>query len=256
MLKNNSDFCSPLEYTFLLFTILYYNLGTKTNCHCGLRKYKVSERIVGGEESGINEFPWMVNIEKFFNEGLMIGYQHICGGSLISDQWILSAAHCFWPSFTSKETFRAILGDHNIRLQNESEHITIPISRIISHKEHNKNSYLDYDFALVKMKKKVNYSLYPHIRPICLPRNNDETYENKFTVTTGWGVTENDQQSDVLLKVNLKIMANEDCESFYRKASTDFTVIPKVTDRMICARSNNRKDACEGDSGKGKQLPK
>merc|ERR1719410_669086 len=103
----------------------------------------------------------------------------------------------------------------------------------------------DFDFALIKMKTTIDFSAYTHIRPVCLPTNPDNTYENYEATLAGWGThkyeeTENENEllphlSNKLLEVDLSVISNEDCGS-------------KITDQMLCTFSPG-KDACAGDSG-------
>ena len=101
---------------------------------------------------------------------------------------------------------------------------------------------LDFDFALLKMRKKVDLGNYPHIRPICLPSNDENSYKGQTAIATGWGETEiAPGNSDELLKVNLLILSNEDCNENYKWSRN-------VTDQMLCTMAD-QKAICIGDSG-------
>ena len=119
-------------------------------------------RIVGGQESVVNEYPWQVALyTPHFSHPR-------CGGSLISDLWILSAAHCI--GYTVSSDWTARLGEHDLLVSEESDHVDAPIIQIVQHPQYdpNYNGFLDtpnFDFALFKMGKAINFLAHPHIRP-------------------------------------------------------------------------------------------
>jgi len=195
--------------------------------------------ISGGYETDINEYPWMISL-KYHSH-------HMCGGSLISNRWIISAAHCFHK--IRKQIYRnnpndwiAVLGDHNRAISNEANHLDMKISCIVIHPKRNHKTK-SYDVALLRMKKKLDLSYYPHIRPICLPQNDKEDYVGKNVITTGWGRRQPDGHSTKILReVDLHVISNDACQENYHS---------QITDQMICAigESGTQKDACKGDSG-------
>lgn len=67
--------------------------------NCGLNRYHerftLAKRIVGGDLSKISEWPWLVSLHVLRVDKPKPSFKHICGGTLISTQWIMSAAHCF-----------------------------------------------------------------------------------------------------------------------------------------------------------------
>ena len=116
---------------FLAFVAVTVPKNNEEHCICGLAKRrnfgKTSEtenRIVGGKEAEVNEYPWMVKIISPpippYNNPFT------CGGSLISDSWILTAAHCIGDTL-------AYIGDHNTRLEIETRGLTVYPENIIVH---------------------------------------------------------------------------------------------------------------------------
>ncbi|XP_072277651.1 prothrombin [Pyxicephalus adspersus] len=206
-------------------------------------------RIVKGEDADRGSAPWQVMLFKRQPQELL------CGASLISDRWILTAAHCiFYPPWDKNFTVDDLLvrlGKHNrVKYEKPDERI-LQLQRIIVHPKYNWKENLDRDIALMQLKRPLIFTNYIH--PVCLPTKEivqallREGYKGRVT---GWGnlqetwSTGGPQLPQVLQQINLPIVEQEIC-----KASTKV----KVTDNMFCAGykpdENKRGDACEGDSG-------
>jgi len=241
------------------------------DCKCGLAKRRNGNRQIGGKETEVHEYPWMVLF--WFIPG---NHQH-CGGSLINKEWILSAAHCWTvdEDFKYPENFAAYLGEHNFdhsiefnREENEEEKKTLvhkPVGYIVNHPKFNhpewneKGPITTYDFALVKLADPVDFSVHPHIRPICLPTNTLNTYEGYTATTTGWGRTNKygdyDILSQKLLENDVKVISNKQCRKMFAPllARDDehgklAKIYYKIEESTLCAHTPGH-DACQGDSG-------
>jgi len=225
----------------LISTGFIPNGVTGRKCKCGIKGTKQTHfRIMGGKTTDVNEYPWQVSfslLEKNHYEG------HLCGGSLINDQWILSAAHCFedYPRNIPR-IWRVVLGDHDLSRTYDAEHVDFRISHIINHPNYDTHN-INFDFALVRLEKKVSFS--SHIRPICLPKNDRYTYEGKAAIASGWGRMNNTYQiySTTLREVNLKVLSNKDCVIKFKHQPHE------ITEQMLCAFGNGVKDTCDADSG-------
>jgi len=215
-----------------------------SDCRCGIVKRQA--RIVGGTVAEVNEYPWMVSL-------LLVG-EHNCGGSLISSSWILSAAHCTKGSRkingivynkSDPKSYVASLGEHDRSTNNEADHIIREISRIVNHPDHWRLVPRTNDFSLLKMSQKVDFSIHQHIRPICLPRNDDNTYEDVVATTTGWGTTKwGGSKSLVLREVDVNVLSNKVCVDDYGYIKGE------ISEQMLCANvQGGGKDACNHDSG-------
>lgn len=201
------------------------------SCSCGVRND--ATRIIGGSLTKVHEFPWQVAI---------VGYYQIrpfCGASIISDQWLLTAAHCAQEMHHDDQV---MLGEHNWKHASSSV-VTLRrnIAKIIKHPDYNTRP-MDSDVALLKLSAPIDFSQYKNaIAPICLPPA-DVSFEKKIGIVTGWGVIKfGGTQSTVLRAVKVPIMNNENCKKSYGSY---------VTENMICAGyAQGGKDACQGDSG-------
>jgi len=205
-----------------------------SDCQCGLAKRKT--KIVGGKQTEVNEYPWQVGI---VNKGQTSVF---CGASLISDRWILSAAHCFHDE--SSATIQVLLGEHDYSSVAESDMLKRNIEKIVDHPNYDKQTS-NYDFSLMKLAEPIDFSSYPHIRPICLPENDDSDYSNFVSTVTGWGTTSlGGSTSSKLLEVDVNVLSNSECQNNYAYPSS------WITDQMLCAIvEGGGKDACQGDSG-------
>ncbi|XP_031836778.1 trypsin-7-like [Nomia melanderi] len=184
-------------------------------------------RIVGGQPASIDDHPYQVSLR--YNN------RHVCGGAIISEQWVITAAHCVQRAFVPLISIKA--GSSNLR----ENGIIVEAEEIISHEMYDpRNS--DYDIALIRLKKPLEYD--SKVRPILLAPVADYYQAGTKAMVTGWGVTKsNGQLSNQLRKVEVPLVSNTDCAELYG--------FRPITQRMICAGYVNfgGKDACQGDSG-------
>lgn len=123
---------------------------------CGV--INLENRIVGGRPTGVNRYPWVARL-------VYDGHFH-CGASLLTQTYVLTAAHCVRRLKRSK--IRVILGDHDQFMTSEAPAKMRMVSAIIRHRNFDANSY-NHDIALLKLRKPVEFS--KNIRPVCLPLN-------------------------------------------------------------------------------------
>ncbi|XP_039974435.1 trypsin-2-like isoform X2 [Xiphias gladius] len=181
------------------------------------------DRIVGGYTCEAHSKPWQVSLN--------IGY-HFCGGSLISDQWIVSAAHC-WQKFI------VVLGDNHLWIHEGTEQY-MSVDAIYWHESYDYMT-LDYDIMLMRLAHPVTVNQY--VKPVALPKACPVPGE--MCTVSGWGNIYTDQGevhlNSTLKCVEVPILSKEDCERSYPG---------KITDHMVCAGYlEGGKDACQGDSG-------
>ncbi|XP_054479738.1 prothrombin [Anoplopoma fimbria] len=213
-----------------------------------LESYR-DKRIVGGTDAEVASAPWQVMLYKRSPQELL------CGASLVSDQWILTAAHCIlyppWNKNFTADDILVRLGKHNRVMFERGIEKIVAISEIIVHPKYNWKVNLNRDIALLHLRRPVVFS--DVIHPICIPSKKvaislmTEGYKGRVT---GWGnlkETWNPSAKNlpkVLQQIHLPIVDQDTC-----RVSTSV----KVTDNMFCAGYKpddvKRGDACEGDSG-------
>lgn len=192
--------------------------------------------VVGGTETRIGEFPHMVALGKRDSDET---FNLMCGGTLISHIWVLSAAHCTYGPNGGPSDAR--LGSHRLT---DQQGVTVAIKTMIRHPDFNPPA-MYADIALVELTNTVTFSTL--IRPACLYQQYDTVPRSAWV--SGWGVTEfGGDQTDQLHKAQLDLVDNLACTIRY---NSSIDIPYGVTPSMVCAgdRSGWSKDSCQGDSG-------
>ncbi|KAG8454039.1 hypothetical protein GDO86_000610 [Hymenochirus boettgeri] len=216
--------------------------GTKESPFlCGSRLVnRRPKRIIGGKNSVRGSWPWQValRLKSSYSDGRLL-----CGATLISSCWVLTAAHCFKRYGNNTRSYVIRVGDYHTLVPEEYEE-DLGIQQIIIHKDYRPDGN-DYDIALIRLhgssEQCVQFS--PHILPACLPLRRErpqKTAPNCYI--TGWGDTGR-AYSRTLQQATVTLFPKRNCEERYRS---------QFTGRMLCAGSLKEQkhvDSCQGDSG-------
>lgn len=169
-----------------------------------------NSRIVGGEVIPIASAPYQVSLQY--------KAQHMCGGSIISRSFILTAAHCVFQIRLRFLTVR--LGTARVTAGGE----VIEVSNVKLHPQYNPNNY-HFDFALLQLARAIN--LEPGVKEIIpLPSLNEPVADGSSAFVSGWGETMNSKDShDFLRGVVVDIINQRHCKAVYSNLSNE----------MICA---------------------
>ncbi|XP_037006245.2 anionic trypsin [Artibeus jamaicensis] len=180
------------------------------------------DKIVGGYTCEENSVPYQVSLNA--------GY-HFCGGTLISDQWVVSAAHCY------KSRIQVRLGEYNIDVLEGDEQF-INSAKVIRHPSYNSWS-LDNDIMLIKLSSPAVFN--SRVSTVSLPSACAPA--GTQCLISGWGNTLSSGYDlpELLQCLDAPLLSQEDCEASYPG---------EITDNMVCAGFlEGGKDSCQGDSG-------
>lgn len=206
----------------------------EASCSCGTRPFSRKTRIVGGANADVGEWPWQISLHA-------VGEGHTCGASLISEQWLVSAAHCFQDNggqrYSDPARWTAYLGLHEQAQRDTS--VMRKIKRIIAHRQFNDYTY-DRDIAVLELESPVTYNNV--IQPICLPDATHDFAVGKTLWVTGWGALKEGGTGAVILqKAEIRLINQSECNRVMNN---------ELTANMICAGFlSGGIDACQGDSG-------
>lgn len=185
-------------------------------------------RIVGGERAKIEDFPYQVSLRSNGN--------HVCGGSIIGDRYIITAAHCIYSTMPSLYTIQAgsvtYKGDKNAQVRR--------IKKIIRHPEYSDKLHSN-DICFVILDKPLKFNEY--VQPLALPEYQTKLTEGTDVVISGWGTIEEGVNSlpEHLQFVQVPVVSNEKCNKKYQG---------RVSKDMLCAGfEDGGRDSCQGDSG-------
>jgi len=200
---------------------------------CGIPAVKpdTSSNIVGGKDAIPYSWPWQVALFK--------GDRQWCGGSLISNQWVMLAAQCVEDR--SPSLYKVKLGVFNKTVDNEPGEVVSKISAIVPHPnfDFDADCCVPYDIALVKLEKPVEYT--DHISPVCLPDGKDPL-SGTDAILTGWGLTKAKGADNIPLKqVTVPIALWYKCYTANNRYNNT---------HMICfGLEEGGKGVCDGDGG-------
>jgi len=184
--------------------------------------------IVGGEEVDPAcpdcKYEFMVSLQSSGWGG------HFCGGSLVREDWVITAAHCV--EGTNASSIQVKIGLHNVN--GTSGAITRNVDQVIIHPQYSGWS-LNNDYAILHLTQPVT-----NFEPIQLCTDTAHDEEPVMSTVMGWGATQSGGWgSNVLLEVDVPI--DDSCGNY---SNSD------ITNNMICAGdSNGGEDSCQGDSG-------
>ncbi|EDO63342.1 AGAP011918-PA [Anopheles gambiae str. PEST] len=185
-------------------------------------------RIVNGLNAVSGQFPYQVSLTS-------ATYQHFCGGAIIGNHWILTAAHCLTGRKPAEVI--AVVG----ALTSARGGYNYDVEQFILHPNFNEWTQQN-DIALVRTKWSISFNT--AVFPVKMART--YTPANRAVLASGWGLTTLSvpKPADRLQYVALRTISNEDCSERFRKLQNR-----AITPSILCTFSRNEQGTCMGDSG-------
>lgn len=216
----------PIKLYFLIISILavliIYTGSLPLNAD--LEEDTITARIIGGKFANETEFLYQVSLQTFRG-------QHICGGSIINKNWVLTAAHCLR---NMGQNLNIVTGTIDL----SQPGATYRVSEFRKHPFYDKKYF--NDLALLRVEKPIKFN--NRTQPVILPKTNNLTYGEEL-VLSGWGSARNyDRSSQILKSLTVHYLDRKSC-------------IPDLPNSSIlgkgnfCFSSNSEEGACYGDSG-------
>lgn len=206
----------------------------------------VADRIIGGKNAALGQFPWITRLGYQVDDGL----DWMCGGVLISDRHVVTAAHCVDFGDYDIELVKVRMGEYDSRQDPDCDDNTCapPVQdrepkNITVHPSFQDPPFHN-DIAVIELNEPVDLNDY--VVPICLPREAEHRanlVEGDLITVAGWGKTNvtTDERAQTLQVLSIPVVPPDHCNTFGAQFH--------VAETELCAGAQKDKDACGGDSG-------
>ncbi|XP_063416940.1 chymotrypsin-like serine proteinase [Mytilus trossulus] len=192
----------------------------------------ITSKIVGGSNADISDYPWQVSLQLRSSGS----WYHICGGSIINNNWVVTAAHCVDGSSTNNLRIAA-----GMTLLSDTSRTVRTLNRVIMHPSYS-GSAAGYpnDIALLELSQSLSFGA--NIDAIAVPSTQDFTGSRCFL--SGWGrLTGSGSSPNNLQDVEMTVISNSECSTRWSSVSG-----ASINSGHICILESG-KSACSGDSG-------
>ncbi|XP_068753358.1 chymotrypsinogen A-like [Montipora capricornis] len=208
--------------------ILLLMFGVSTSQGCGVTTFL--SRVVNGENASPHAWPWQIS--------LRVRGGHICGGSLIRNDWVVTAAHCV-DRMPNPNSYTVVVGAHRRNGRTQVQQ-TLRVKKLFKHEQFSRRN-LRNDVALLQLERSITLS--SKINTVCLPKENSRVSPGTQCFITGWGRTVGGgNAADTLQQAMLPVAEHSKC------SRVNGRLLPVDEKSMVCAGGQG-KGGCQGDSG-------
>jgi len=206
----------------------------------------IDGRIIGGTDAEMGDLPYQVAV-------MLKDSGHICGGTVYSENWVVTAAHCCFEDGDAipASDFQVIAGELNLKKPGEGEQIS-DVEKLIIHPTYDTGTGFN-DVALFKLKKPLEWT--ETVFPLRLATKADNDNRQQKAIVSGWGYTQVSEKGhqidddffpDTLKMVEVKLIPKHLCEELHKRKAYKWAKHPS----FLCAGAlEGGKDSCQADSG-------
>jgi secreted trypsin-like serine protease len=205
---------------------------------CGVTVLDRVRRIVGGSQAERCTLPWMVYIARD------LGKDDLCGGTLVSDRHVITAAHCYdflgdsWPAL--------YIGEYNRRDSNSRTKFVTSSYTVSRHPQYSRITF-SYDIAILTLNIPIPLENYECLHPICLPEEHHALKPGDMCTVAGWGSTSRTEykpavSSPLLMKTQIRVLDDRVCQN-------KFGIYFNPRSQICAGDLSGKTDSCVGDSG-------
>lgn len=237
---------SLVSFSYLLLVQLFVGLIGITTANdpavpCGVIRTTnrgIQARIFGGTDAYYGQVPWIISL---YENGI-----RVCGGTLISNRFVLTVAHCVEKRRFNKNMkfeYTLLAGDHFSTIKDEFEQTRTAV-RIFDNEDYD-HVTLENDIALIEVNEP--FVLNDHVVPACLPKFDETPFPFSECTASGWGYASSFLRPDTLQILMMPNHPHKHCEIIHHPRENQLS---HFTQRMMCAGYlKGGKDTCKGDSG-------
>ncbi|XP_015786719.1 kallikrein 1-related peptidase b9 [Tetranychus urticae] len=236
------------KHFLLLWSSLLFNQILAEHLQLSLKP-----RIYKGEPIEKSKLPWISYLRLFAPDD---AFYNECGGVLIDDGHVLTAAHCLYLDNETMVQMKDLyisfnVTDKPLRMKNEN-----PSETFIIHPkfDYSHDWIMENDLAIIKLKSPVG----PAIKPICISRTVNPAFGDELEIAGYGSIDDSGSESDSLLYTKVDLIPRDECDQQRRvfvdkqiaSGKMDPNKVPELLDTQICAiNRKTRGDSCPGDSG-------
>uniref|UniRef100_A0A3B4WQS6 Ovochymase 2 n=1 Tax=Seriola lalandi dorsalis TaxID=1841481 RepID=A0A3B4WQS6_SERLL len=210
-----------------------------------------SLRVVGGTEAAYGSHPWL-------QVSLRLKGSHFCGGAILTDRWIMTAAHCFTSVSEFLSGVTVAVGEFDRGVDDEEEQV-FRVKTVSVHEKYHHASPMSHDIAMVELDRDIQlgcvaFTTGVHVQPICLPLPDEKILPQTSCIVGGWGRIKEGRLPAVLREVRLDLVDPAKCKYVLQTVKGSVLnqgpVRPQAAMTVLCAGpERGGRDACQGDSG-------